>query len=313
MIYIIGHLKPDLDSAVSAVSLKYLFDQAASFERPNAQAVLASEANFETQTIFSKYGFAIPLVLNKENIKPDDTFVLVDHNETSQRLEGITNDQIIEIIDHHKISLSLSSPIYILIYPWGSTNSLIWWMMKRDDIKPDKNLASLMIAAILSDTVGFKSPTTTRVDKLFVDQLNQIAHIENLNDLTYEILKAKSNLSGLTPKQILTKDYKIYEFNKRKILINQVETADQESLLKNSDTLIKEMANLKKEMQLSWLVSVITDIFKINSKALVLSEDERWLIKAFPQAKKIKTGVYNLGPLMSRKKEIVPPIEKIFI
>jgi len=310
MIYIIGHTKPDLDSVVSVVALKYLFDKADCFGYKNSLPVLAGKANFETETIFKKFNTSIPKVLEKGGIKESDRFVLADHNEESQRFSGIKNEQIIDIYDHHKVNLSLPKPIFINIKAWGSTCTVISWFMDTVKVKPGKNLASLMISAILSDTQGFKSSTTKKKDKIVVNELNKIAKIKNINQLIFEIFKAKSNVSGLSNKQIITKDYKLYNFSGKKVFINQIETVEQKSLIKQSVQLIKELAKLKKEIKLDHAFCIITDILKINSKAIAPLDDEVILNKAFPNLKKIKAGAYNIGPLMSRKKEIAPAIEK---
>lgn len=313
MIYIIGHLKPDLDSAVSAVALKYLFDQADCFQRKNAVPVLASEANHETKTIFAKFNIPLPQILTKDQIKTEDTFVLVDHNEDSQRLEGIKTEQITDIFDHHKINLNLNKPIFITVKPWGSTTTIIWWLMDIVNVKPNKNLASLMLSAILSDTQGFKSSTTTEKDRVVVAELNKIAQIKNIDQLIREIFKAKSDISGLSNKQIITKDYKLYNFAGKKAFINQIETVEQEKIVNQSEDLIKELEKLKKEMKLDYAICIITDVLKVNSKALIAVGDEELLTKAFPKLKKIKNGVYDIGPLLSRKKEIAPKIEKAIL
>jgi len=309
MIYIIGHIKPDLDSAVASVSLKYLFDKKPCFQRFNSQPVLASEANFETKTIFTKFKAKLPPVLLKKQVRVKDKFVLVDHNEPSQRFDKIADQQVIDIFDHHKAFINLPTPIYITIKPWGSTNTLIFHLMEVSQIKPEKNLAGLMISAILSDTVALKSPTTTIVDKQAVKKLNSIAKIKDLKGLVLEIFKAKSSLAGLTDKQILAKDYKIYQFSGKKVLIGQVETVEQEKLIIKSEQLIKSFSELKKDLKLNHAFCVITDILRINSKCFVNQEDEKILIKAFPKSKKIKEGVFDLGPILSRKKEIAPAIE----
>lgn len=311
MLYIIGHTKPDLDSAVAVVALKHLFDQTQCFGYSKAVPVLAGSANFETQTIFKKFHADLPRVLKTQDIKPADQFILADHNEASQRLAGIKDEQLVDIYDHHKVNLNLSQPIFINIKAWGSTSTVAAWFMETSKVKPDKNLASLMISAILSDTQGFKSGTTTPTDKQFVKKLNQIAQIKDLDTLTLEIFKAKSSLRGLSSQDILTKDYKIYDFSGHKTLINQIETVEQEKLLSQSIQLIKEVEDIKKEMALDYFICVITDVLKINSKALVAPEDEKILTRAFPQAKKIKSGIWDIGALMSRKKEIAPAIEKV--
>ncbi|HUV47309.1 MAG TPA: DHHA2 domain-containing protein [Candidatus Bathyarchaeia archaeon] len=310
MLYIIGHTNPDLDTSVAALSLKYLFDKASCFERPNSRAVLAGKANFETETIFKKFKTPLLPVLNFRKIRPQDTFALVDHNEESQRLQGIKDEQITDIFDHHKAKLDLATPIFVNIKAWGSTTTVISWFMDTVNVKPPKKLASLMISAILSDTQGFKSNTTTEKDRLTVKSLNKIAQIKNLDKLTFEIFEAKSSLKGLNDRQILTKDYKLYDFKAKKVLLNQIETVRQDQVIKISSRLITELACLKREMNLNYAACIITDILKNNSKVLITKNEEPILKKAFARLRKVKTGIYDIGPLLSRKKDIAPKIER---
>lgn len=311
MIYIIGHLNPDLDSAVSVIALKYLFDRAKCFGYKNSRPVLAGPANFESITIFKKFKVDLPQTLPAGRIKKNDLFILADHNEENQRLTGIKAEQIIDIYDHHKANLNFSKPIYINIKPWGSTNTIIAWLMKGNGIKPDKKLAALMISAILSDTQGFRSSTTTNNDRNLCDELNMVGNIKNLEKLTKEIFLAKSNIKGMTNKQILTKDGKIFDFKGKKIYINQLETIDQEKILTNSLQLIEALKKIKKEYHADYAYCVITDVLAINSKMFCLPEDEKILKLSFPTARQIKKGVFDLGPLLSRKKDIAPCFEKI--
>jgi len=313
MIYIIGHIKPDLDSAVSAVALKYLFDKMACFERPDAQPVLAGPANYETKVIFKKFKTPLPKILTSTGIKTSDRFILVDHNEASQRLAGIQAEQITDIFDHHSAKISLPKAIFINIKPWGSTCTLINYLMETAKVKPSKKLAGLMISAILSDTQGFKSSTTTAKDQAAVKQLNKIAQVEKIRQLTLEIFKAKSSLRGLTTEEILTKDYKLFDFGGKKVFINQIETVEQEKIIKNSVQLIKELKKVKKGMGVDLAVCLVSDVLKVNSKILFSVEKEKIVVKAFPEARKVKNGVRDIGPLLSRKKEIAPAIEKAIL
>lgn len=313
MIYIIGHTKPDLDSAVAALALERLYQNVDCFGYKEAKAVLAGEANYETKYVFKKFKIALPPVLKTEEIKKDDQFILVDHNEQSQRLEGIKNKQIINIIDHHKVSLNLNTPIYITSKAWGASATIVAWLMKISDYQADKNLASLMLSAILSDTVALKSPTTNQKDKDTLEKLKQIAQIDNIDKLTFTIFKAKSSLVGLNVRDILTKDYKLFDFGLKKVLINQVETVEQDKVIANSKEYINDLMVLKDEMKLDRAYCVVTDILNVNSKCLSTPEDEGLLNKSFPQAKIVKDGVFDLGAIMSRKKEIAPAIEKAII
>jgi len=310
MLYIIGHKKPDLDAAASAVALEYVFNNADCFGHKKSRAVLADPANFETRSIFKKFNIDLPKVLAEDNIKSNDRFVLVDHNEAAQRLEGISDEQIIEIYDHHKINLNLATPIYINTKPWGSTATIIFWFMSIAGVKPTKNLAGLMISAILSDTQGFKSSTTCQKDKDTVKELNKIAKIDHIDKLIFEIFKYKSSLKGLSNKQILTKDYKIYDFSGKKVFINQIETVTGDDLIDKSGQLVKDLKEIKKEMSLDIGFCLITDILKVNSKVLASKKDLEILKTAFPNLKEIKNGVFDIGAIMSRKKEVAPAIER---
>lgn len=311
MKYIIGHKKPDVDSVVSAVSLKYLFDKKPCFSQEESRAVLTDPANRETEFVFDKFNTKIPKVLSSDEVESKDNFVLVDHNEESQRLNGVEDSQITDIFDHHKLSLNLNKPIFVTTKPWGSTTTIVWYLMQLNNVEPDKNLAGLMICAILSDTVGLKSATTTKKDKKAIEELNEIAGINDLKDLTFNIFKAKSSIKGLSNKELVKKDYKIYDFKKQKVFINQIETVEQDKVLEKSEELIKTIRSIKKEMNLDKAYVLVTDILKVNSKVITLEEDQDVIEKAFPKAEKLSAGIYDIGPKMSRKKEVAPVIEKV--
>ncbi len=311
MKYIIGHKKPDVDSVVSALSLKYLFDNKPCFSKEESRAVLADPANRETEFVFDKFNTKIPKVLNSDEVENNDNFVLVDHNEESQRLNGVEDNQITDIFDHHKLSLNLNKTISVTTKPWGSTTTIVWYLMQLHNVDPDKNLAGLMICAILSDTVGLKSATTTEKDKKAVEKLNKIVQIDDLKDLTFNIFKAKSSIKGLSNEELVKKDYKVYDFAGQKVFINQIETVEQDKVLKKSEELIKTIYSVKKEMNLDKAYVLVTDILKVNSKIIALENDQQVIESAFPKAEKLAAGIFDIGPKMSRKKEVAPVIEKV--
>lgn len=310
--YIFGHLKPDTDAVVAALALDYLHknsrEKNPAFE--NSQAVIVGNLNPETSFLFNKFGIKTPQVITSNNIKEDDQIILVDHNEQSQRLEGINQDQIVAIIDHHKTNINLNQPICLIFRPWGSTTTVIYHMMKMKGVTPDKTLASLMLAAILSDTVGFKSATTTMKDENLGKELAQIAKISAVDAFALEIFQAKSDISKLTDEQIVTNDYKIFDFGGKKVLIDQLETVEQDVIISDKkDGLLKAMEVVKKEQRVDYIFVAITDILKINTKLLLLGDDSREVaIKAFSGS--IKDDILDIGPKMSRKKEMAPAIEK---
>lgn len=307
--YIIGHKKPDTDAVVAAMALQYFEEKIASPFIPNPEAVIVDPINPETTFLFEKFGVTAPRLITVSDILPEDKVLLVDHNEESQRLDGLNPDQIVGIFDHHKANINFTNPITLNFMPWGSSSSLVYFLMQKNDIQPDKTLASLMLAAVLSDTVGYKSATATEKDKEIGAELAKLAGIDDVEGFTLEIFKAKSNVADLSDEQIVKNDYKVFEFGKM-TFIDQLETVEQAEILKNKKVgLLKAMATVKEQEGVELLFVAITDILKVNTKLLILGEEEAAVAeKAF--GGKVEDSVLDIGPKMSRKKEIAPAIEK---
>jgi len=306
-IYILGHKKPDLDSIASAIAYAEL--KKASKTKGEFIAARVDEINPETRCILKKFKVKPPKLVKLSDIKSKDLAILVDHNEKSQRLNGLNPEQIIEIVDHHKVNLNLGKPIKILICPWGSTATILYFRGKQKGFKWPPKVAVLLLCAILSDTVGFKSVTTTDFDKKAAEELQKLTKIQNLDSLVFEIIKAKSNISGLTPKQVVTNDYKIYNFSGKRVFINQLETVEQEEILKEKEKYLIALEKIKQEMGLTLAFFAITDILKENTKMLYLtSKAKKILEKAF--GKQGRENVIDIGDRLSRKKQMAPEIEK---
>jgi len=306
--YLIGHIKPDTDAVVAPMALAELFHKKECFGYTDAEVVIIDPLNPETTFLFEKFGVSTPRLVTLEDIKPEDRVILVDHNEESQRLAGLKPEQIVEVIDHHKLNCNFKNPIYLTCKPWGSSTTIAYYLMKQNDFVPDQKLAALMLAAILSDTVGFKSATTVSQDRELGIELAKIAEIEDLESFALEIFKAKSDISSLSPEKMVTNDYKVFEFS-QKTMIGQLETVEQGELLSNKKTeLLTAMTEVKGKLGVSLLFLAITDILKVNTKLLILSESEQLVAeKAF--GGKTKDNILDIGAKMSRKKEIAPAIE----
>lgn len=310
--YIIGHTKPDTDAVVATLALEYLFKQWTEFGYQNPVAAISEDLNPETKFLFEKFQVSAPQIISAADLSEETEIVLVDHNEASQRLEGLGGElesQIVEIIDHHKINLNLNTPIYTTFKPWGSTSTIVYYLMKKYGVTPPKTLAALILAAILSDTVGYKSATCTPKDKKFGAELAEIAEIADVDAFTLEIFKAKSDISALSDEQIVKNDYKVFEFG-QKTMIDQLETVEQDMVLSDKKAgLLVAMQTVKKELEVELLFVAITDILKVNTKLLILSEAEQAVAeKAFGGT--VTENVLDIGPKMSRKKEIAPAIER---
>ncbi len=304
--YIIGHQKPDLDSVVAAISFA---EYSKLNEVENPTPAIIDNFNPETKFVFEKFGQISPVLISASDILPDDRVILVDHNEPDQRLVGLNPEQIVAIYDHHKVNLNLNQPIEIITLPVGSSNTICWYLFKEFNFPINSNLAKLMLSAILSDTVGLKSSTTTETDKEAVKNLSLIAQITNLEELTLEIFKAKSNISSLTAEQVVLNDYKIFDFYGKKVLIGQIETVEQETLLNSrKEELLNSLQLIKERESVDFIILAITDILKINTKLLVNRGGETELVqKAFGLS--VQNNILDIGPKMSRKKDIAPAIE----
>lgn len=308
--YIIGHQKPDTDSVVAALAFKHIFDSQECWEHPTSKACITHPLNPETTFLFKKFEETAPEIIASKDITKEDKVVLVDHNEQSQRLEGLDPKLISDIFDHHKLSLNLTQPIYVTTKAWGSTCTIAWKIMDTHKIDVPKKLASLMLSAILSDTVNLKSSTTTKVDKDAIASLVKSTEIEDIDQLALEIFKAKSNTKSLSDKELLKNDYKIFEFADKKVFIGQIETVDQETIISSrGEGLKKAMDDLQKELQLDFVFLAVSDILNINTKIITIGSSTKIGEKAFKGS--AVDGVLNIGPKLSRKKEIAPLIEEI--
>lgn len=304
--YIIGHIKPDLDSVVAAISFgEYIKSKGV----PNPTPAIIDELNPESNFVFNKFGITPPSLISINDIQPDDKVVLVDHNEVDQRLVGLNQDQIIAIFDHHKVNLNLPNPISICVMPFGSSNTICWQLFQESSLSYSPEIAKLMLCAVLSDTIGLKSSTTTQTDKEAVTDLAQKAGISDVDTLTLEIFKAKSNITDLTDEQVVLNDYKIFDFSGKKVLIGQTETVEQETLLNTrKDNLLISLQSVKERESVDLIFLAITDILKVNTKMIILGESEKVIAeKAFGGS--TTNNILDIGPKMSRKKDIAPAIE----
>jgi manganese-dependent inorganic pyrophosphatase len=305
MIYVIGHKSPDLDSVAAAITLADLKNKLSSSN--DYVPAIAEDVNKETAYILNKFSLAVPEKLNDLAGKE---VVLVDHNEESQILDGGREAKIVGVWDHHKIAFKCDAPIEFRVLPWGSTNTIIARHYFCKDIKLEKNLAALMLAAILVDTVITKSPTCTDYDKEMIAQLAVVAGIEDWKAYGMEIFKVRGAVVEMSAADIIANDYKDFNFKAGKLGIGQIETVDLNDFASREDELLTALAKLKTEGAYHSVVLFITDIIKEGSKFLVVSDDQVAMNKAL-KVDLVDSKVYIDG-IMSRKKQVVPMMTEIF-
>ncbi|HLB51983.1 hypothetical protein A3F07_03365 [candidate division WWE3 bacterium RIFCSPHIGHO2_12_FULL_38_15] len=308
-IYVIGHKPSDLDSVASAVEYTEFLQRSNKYKDSELVAAVAGPPNKETQFVFQKFNVDLPVNIDDVTIGPDDHFILVDHNEFDQRSEKVDNEKILGIVDHHKMKVDFKRAIKIDLRPLGSTSTIIYEEFESAGIKPTNKTLALILSSILSDCVGLKSSLTTGLDSEIANKIAKELYID-LEKLTFEIFKAKSDIEGLSPEQIVKKDFKIFDFGGKKVFIGQAETVESEALLNQKDVLINALKEVKSKEDVQYGFLFITDILKINSQALYTNEDEK---KVLEQAFTTQghDRIADVGPRMSRKKDLAPEIEKI--
>ncbi|MDP0493760.1 MAG: putative manganese-dependent inorganic diphosphatase [Fusobacterium sp. JB021] len=231
--------------------------------------------------------------------------ILVDHNEKSQSVDGLQDARILEVVDHHKFgNFFTDEPVKIKAEIVGSTCTIVYGLFKEHKIKPSKEIAGLMLSAIISDTLMFKSPTCTKKDMEAVNELSKLSGVEDYKKYGMDMLIAGTSTSDLSSFEILVADLKEFKMNSLKIAISQINTVDIDGVLEKQKDLEKTMAevNLNNDYNLSILL--ITDIIKSGSYALIIGGNKNIVEKAFEV--KIKDNLVWLEGVVSRKKQVVP-------
>jgi manganese-dependent inorganic pyrophosphatase len=300
-VYVVGHKSPDTDSVASAIAYAAL---------KKAQGVdvvpaMQGATNPETQLVLDRFGFATPELLTDAAGKK---LMLVDFSDLAQGPANMTD--VVEVVDHHKIGdVTTNGPIFFYAKPVGCTCTVINEIYKTNNIAIDKAVAGVMTAAILSDTVNFKSPTCTPEDKVAVKELAATAGITDTDGLFMDMLKAKSAIDGLPINDLLNRDYKDFDMNGKKVGIGQLELATLDQAAGVRAELMKALEGLKAAGRHSVLF-MLTDVVKEGTDLLVVSEDPALIETAFNG--KLTDGAMWCPGMMSRKKQTVPPMQKAF-
>ena len=303
-VYVAGHKSPDTDAICAAIAY-------AEFKKKrgmDAVPVRLGDLNPETQFVLKKFGIPVPELMTDATGKK---LIIVDHSETTQSPDNFDKAEIIEIVDHHKIGdLTTPNPIFFLSMPVGCTCTVIKILYDYFGIEIPKEIAGIMLSAILSDTVMFKSVTTTDEDKKRAEELAKIAGIEDMQAHAMEMFKAKSDVAGKSPRDLIFRDFKDYVMSGKKVGVGQLEVVDLSLLDELKDPIYEEMKKVKEEGERHSIFLMLTDVMKEATELLVISDEPAVVEKAFGVP--LKERSVWLEKVMSRKKQVVPPLEKAF-
>lgn len=232
--------------------------------------------------------------------------ILVDHNEQSQAVEGIEEAQIVEIIDHHRLGgLQTSDPIFIRHEPVGCTATIVANMHWHRSISIPKNIAGVLLAAILSDTVLFKSPTCTAKDRETAEKLADLAGLK-IQEFGMSVLKAGSSIKGMSTADIIGNDIKEFQIGDYRFAVGQISVMDAEDCLQIREQLRNDMENLRSKEGYHMVLLMVTDIIAEGTHLVYSGQPVGLLAQAF--GSNGEDGVIYLPGVMSRKKQVIPPL-----
>jgi len=287
---VFGHKNPDTDSICSSISLTYLKNQLGE----EAVACALGEPRKEAQFALNYFKVDAPKILDSV---ANQNVVLVDHNEFAQSADDIEKANLVEIVDHHKVEIRTDVPLSIRVMPVGCTCTIIYKMFKEHNVEIPKHIAGLLLSAILSDTLIFKSPTTTELDKQACEELSKIAGVD-MEAYGMEMFKFGTSLDEYSIEEIVNMDFKEFDMSGKRVGIGQVFTLDIDSIFAKKDQFLSYINSTEYDM----LVLAVTDIIQEGSYLIYKAED-----KLISEAFNVDgaQGIFAPG-VVSRKKQLVP-------
>ena len=231
--------------------------------------------------------------------------IMVDHNEFSQSVEGIQDAHILEVVDHHKFAnFQTNEATKIRTEPVGCTSTIIYGLYKEAKIEPDEKTALLMLSAILSDTLLFKSPTCTSRDVEVAKELAKLAKVDNISEYGMEMLVAGTSMAKSSMKEIINQDKKVFPIGDMEIAVAQINTVQIGELVARKEEIAKEIEHEIGKYGYSLFLFVVTDIINSNSLVFTYGKEIEIVENAFK--KEVVNNEILLENVVSRKKQIIP-------
>lgn len=258
--------------------------------------------------ILDKYGNYVGMMSRRNllNMSPKK-LILVDHNEKNQAVNGVENAEILEIIDHHRLgSLETIAPVFFRNQPLGCTATIIYQMYRENGVEISKTIASLLCAAIISDTLMYRSPTCTVFDRQTAEELASIAGIR-VEEFAREMFKAGSNLKDKEPKEIFYQDYKTFSSNDISFGVGQINAMTEEELQDIGKKLRPYMKELAESMEVNMIFFMLTNIISESTELLYVGDNAEEMVRnAFGVQEDVDS--FRLDGVVSRKKQLIPAL-----
>jgi manganese-dependent inorganic pyrophosphatase len=304
-VLIFGHKNPDTDTICSAIAYADLKKQLGYDVEP----VRLGQINGETQYALDHFNATTPRLV--ETVANEvNSVILVDHNERQQSANDISDVRVLEVIDHHRIAnFETSDPLYYRCEPVGCTATILNKMYKENGKEIKKEIAGLMLSAIISDSLLFKSPTCTPEDVAAARELAEIAGVD-ADSYGLEMLKAGADLSDKSVAELISIDAKEFDMGNSKVEIAQVNAVDTAEVLAHQAELEATISKVIEEKNLDLFLFVVTDILTNDSVGLALGSKTAAVEKAYNVT--LSNNTATLKGVVSRKKQIVPVLTDIF-
>lgn len=307
-VLVFGHANPDTDSIASAISYAYLLNQTGH----EATAYALGAPSEETQFALDHFGVAAPKVIEKaaEVADADTILALVDHNEAQQSLPDRGDYRIWSVVDHHRIAnIETVEPLNYRAETVGCTSTILYKMYNEQGVDIPKDMTGMMLSAVISDTLLMKSPTCTPEDEAAIIALAALAGVD-YNTYGLDLLKAGTNLSAKSCEELLDLDAKSFPMGNATVRIAQVNTVDVNDVLTRKAELTELMQKNSEKEGYDLFVLLITNILDSNSTALITGSETAKVESAFGVT--VTDGLAELAGVVSRKKQVVPPLTKAF-
>ncbi|WP_135229696.1 manganese-dependent inorganic pyrophosphatase [Deinococcus fonticola] len=310
MLHVFGHTNPDTDAISAALVYASLLRR----QGVEAQAFRLGHLNFETEFVLKELGVEAPPMLPE--LPAGTAVALVDHNESAQSVSNLAELSVKRVVDHHKLGdLTTANPPYLRFEPVGCTGTLLLKLHREANLDVPVQDAKLLLSAILSDTLHFRSPTTTQDDREAVEFLAPIAGIQDVEQYALAMFAAKSDLGDTPAETLFRMDYKVFPFGDpakpQEWGLGVIETTNPAYVFGRQAELLAAMDTVKAEDGLSGVLLSVVDILNETNRTFILSATEE---KVMQEAFGVRTQgqVADLGHRISRKKQIVPVLEKYF-
>ncbi|EME8105818.1 manganese-dependent inorganic pyrophosphatase [Enterococcus faecium] len=304
-ILVFGHQNPDTDAIGAAIAFSHLQNELGK----ETEAVALGTPNEETQYALDHFQLSTPRVVESAKAENADV-MLVDHNEFQQSISDISEVNILAVVDHHRIAnFETANPLYYRAEPVGCTSTIILKLYKENQVTIPKEIAGIMLSAIISDTLLFKSPTCTPEDEAAAKELAAIAEVD-LNTYGLEMLKAGTNLSDKSAAVLLDLDAKSFPMGSSNVRIAQVNTVDLNEVMDRQAELEAAMEDEMKSNGYDLFVLVVTNILDSDSELLVAGKGKEKVEEAFQTT--LTNNRALLKGVVSRKKQVVPQLTAVF-